>query len=423
MIFLNSDSSKIEIWRNRFYKTGDFLDILYKTTFDKKRRVTRDLLLYSSQAEETEEYLWVYLDYGIRTPVYRTLQYLGTAYPPKEMWRGIIESSIAEDQKVITSFLNDLTAHIRKEYALTWSIILSRIYDMLKKDDQLLKRIKSILGLNKNQMNKGIEDIKGLESELKAVYVLVDHSKPFLPFSIMQAPITPLFAESWHASGDLYLFEENLVVDVKSGRLDKETGLPTYKYGEPNRDLPRGLEEIRDMSKLHGVRKGIGVLAEHKGYFYLAIYVPWRDWRTQGPILQLKSAKLPFIIYMNNIEYTGSHRGVKPHKAVNEGNKLRLTISAYDIREQVSSEERKKGIGGEDMTLEFPGDPGVQVKGVTSESKRGDRKFTMEFEVEADKVKKSIIEYGGRRIIMARLLVKHGETGDRLIYPVLAVTE
>jgi hypothetical protein len=38
-------------------------------------------------------------------------------------------------------------------------------------------------------------------------------------------------------------------------------------------------------------------------------------------------------------------------------------------------------------------------------------------------VKKSIIEYGGRRIIMARLLVKHGETGDGLIYPVLAVTE
>jgi hypothetical protein len=47
----------------------------------------------------------------------------------------------------------------------------------------------------------------------------------------------------------------------------------------------------------------------------------------------------------------------------------------------------------------------------------------MEFEVEADKVKKSIIEYGGRRIIMARLLVKHRETGDGLIYPVLAVTE
>jgi hypothetical protein len=424
VIFLNSDSSKIEIWRNRFYKTGDFLDILYKMTFDKTRgRVKRDLLLYSSQAEETEEYLWVYLDYGIRTPVYRTLQYLGTAYPPKDKWKDVVENSRVEDQEVITSFISDLTAHIRKEYTLTWSKILNRIYDMLRKDYQLLNRIKDAIGLNKDQMNKGIEDVKGLESELKAVYVLVDHGKSFLPFSIMQAPMTPSFIESWPASGDLYLFEENLVVDVKSGWLDEETELPIYKYGKPNRDLPGGLEEIRDIGRLHGVRKGIGVLADYKGYFYLAIYVPWRDWRTQGPLLLLKSARLPFIIYMNNIEYTGAQRGVKPHKAVIEGNKLRLTISAYDVREQVSSEERKKGIGGEDMTLEFPGDPGVQVKGVTSWSKRGDKKFTIEFEVEADKVKKSIIEYGGRRIIMTRLLVKHGKTGDRLIYPVLAVTE
>ena len=422
---MNSDSSNIGVWRNRFYKTGDFLDILYKMIFDKKSpRVKRDLLLNASQAEETEEYLWVYLDYGIRTPVYRTLQYLGTAYPPKEGWSKIAKNSRGKDKKVITSFLTDLIAHIRKEYTLAWSKILSRVNDMLKKDDQLLKRIKSVLGLSEEQMNKGIEDVKGPESELKAVYVLVDHGKPFLPFSIMQAPMTPSFIESWPASGDLYLFEENLVVDVKSGWLpDEKTELPIYKYGKPNRDLPGGLREIRDIGRLHGVRKGIGVLAEYKGSFYLAIYVPWRDWRTQGPLLQLNSAKLPFIIYMNNIEYTGPQRGVKPHKAVIEGNKLRLTISAYDIREQVSSEERKKGISGEDMTLEFPGDPGVQVKGVTSWSKRDDKKFTMEFEVEADKVKKSIIEYGGRRIIMTRLLVKHGKTGDRLIYPVLAVTE
>ena len=420
---MNSDFSNIGIWRNRFYKTGDLLGILYKKTFDKKgTRVKRDLLLYASQAEEIEEYLWVYLDYGIRTPVYRTLQYLRTAYPPKDGWSRIVSTRRGEDQEVIMSFINDLTAHIRKEYALAWSKILNRINDKLRKDDQLLKRVKSALGLDEDQMI-GIEDVKGLESELKAVYVLVDHGKSFLPFSIMQAPITPSFIGSWPASGDLYLFEENLVVDVKSGWLDKETKLPIYKYEKPHEDLPGDLENIRDMGRLHGIRKGIGVLAEDKGYFYLAIYVPWRNWRTQGPLLQLKSAKLPFIIYMNNIEYTGAQRGVKPHKAVIEGTKLRLTISAYDIRERVSSEEKEKGISSEDMTLEFPRDPGVQVKGTISWNKGDDKRFTMEFEVDAGKVEKSIIGYGGEQIVLARLVVKRGETGERLVYPVLAVAE
>jgi hypothetical protein len=106
-----------------------------------------------------------------------------------------------------------------------------------------------------------------------------------------------------------------------------------------------------------------------------------------------------------------------------EGNKLRLTISAYDIRERVSSEEKKKGISSEGMTLEFPGDPGVQVKGTISWSKGDDKRFTMEFEVDAGKVEKSIIGYGGEQIVLARLVVKRGETGERLIYPVLAVAE
>jgi hypothetical protein len=47
----------------------------------------------------------------------------------------------------------------------------------------------------------------------------------------------------------------------------------------------------------------------------------------------------------------------------------------------------------------------------------------MEFEVDAGKVEKSIIGYGGEQIVLARLVVKRGETGERLIYPVLAVAE
>gem|GEM_PF-4739074 len=45
---------------------------------------------------------------------------------------------------------------------------------------------------------------------------------------------------------------------------------------------------------------------------------------------------------------------MKPHKAVIQSNKLRLTISAYDIREQVSNKEREKGVSSEDLTQEFP---------------------------------------------------------------------
>jgi len=47
----------------------------------------------------------------------------------------------------------------------------------------------------------------------------------------------------------------------------------------------------------------------------------------------------------------------------------------------------------------------------------------MEFGVEACKVEKSIIKYCRRRVVMARVLVNHGKTGKRLVYPVLAVTE
>jgi hypothetical protein len=424
-LYLDPSSGITDVWRKRFFETGELLSTLYTELMNKyEGKAIQDLLLYASLAEKAQAYVWTYIDYGIRTPIYRTLQWLTLAFPNKNEWSEIIKSCKSRKEKgVIRAFINDLTVHMRKEYTLVWSMIMNTLHEELKSEGgKLREHIKSILSLDIEEWE--IADVKGLESELKASYVLIDHGKSFLPFSIMQAPITPSYMGPGTASGDLYLFEENLVVDVKTGWLDGKTGLPTYCYGKDcGKGLSGDLKNISDMHKLYGIRKGIGVIAEDGDYIYLAIYVPWRIWRIQGPLLQLKSAKLPFIIYMNNIEYTGVQKGVKPHKAVIEGNKLRLTISAYDIREQVSSEEKEKGISSVDVTLEFPGDPGVQVKGVTSWSKRDDKKFTMEFEVEVDKVKKSIIEYGGRRIIMARLVVKRGETGERLIYPVLAVTE
>jgi hypothetical protein len=65
----------------------------------------------------------------------------------------------------------------------------------------------------------------------------------------------------------------------------------------------------------------------------------------------------------------------------------------------------------------------VHVKGIITRKRIDDRRFTMEFGVEACKVKKSIIKYCRRRVVMARVLMNHGKTGKRLVYPVIAVTE
>ena len=422
---MDPSSDIMDVWGKRFFETGELLSALYTELVNKyKGKVIQDLLLYASLAEEAQAFVWTYIDYGIRTPIYRTLQWLTLAFPDWDEWSEIIKNYRGREERgMIRAFINDLTVHIRKEYTLVWSMIMNTLHEKLKSGSgKLREHIKSILSLNIQE--REIADVRGLESELKASYVLIDHGKSFLPFSIMQAPITPLYMGPSSASGDLYLFEENLVVDVKTGWLDRKTGLPTYRYDKRKKvGLSRDLKNISDMHKLYGIRKGIGVVAEEGDYIYLAIYVPWRIWRIQGPLLQLKSAKLLFIIYMNNIEYTGAQRGVKSHKAVIEGNKLRLTISAYDIREQGSGEGKEKGISGEDMALEFPGDLGVQVKGTISRNRGDDKRFTMEFEVDASKVGKSIIEYGGRRIVLARLVVNRGETRKRLVYPVLAVAE
>jgi len=161
---------------------------------------------------------------------------------------------------------------------------MNTLHEELKSGSgKLREHIKSILSLGIQE--REIADVRGLESELKASYVLIDHGKPFLPFSIMQAPITPSYMGPGTASGDLYLFEENLVVDVKTGWLDGKTGLPTYRYDKREKDerkevsLSRDLKNISDMHKLYGIRKGVGVVAEDGDYIYLAIYVPWRIWR------------------------------------------------------------------------------------------------------------------------------------------------
>jgi hypothetical protein len=132
----------------------------------------------------------------------------------------------------------------------------------------------------------------------------------------------------------------------------------------------------------------------------------------------LKSLKLPFTIYMNNIVCGGKRRGVKPHEAVVKNGELRLTVTAYDIREQQSKEGKE--VSSEDITLEFLGDLGVQLKGAISRDKNNPRRFTIEFSVEVGRVEKSVIEYSRGRIVLAKLIAKHRDTKDTLTYPVLA---
>lgn len=68
------DSGNIEIWRGRFHEVGEFLNNLYRNLADVyKESAVRDLLVFAARAESTQAYLWTYIDYGIRVPIYRTL--------------------------------------------------------------------------------------------------------------------------------------------------------------------------------------------------------------------------------------------------------------------------------------------------------------------------------------------------------------
>jgi len=146
----------------------------------------------------------------------------------------------------------------------------------------------------------------------------------------MQAPVTPSYMRPGTASGDLYLFEESPVVDVKAGWIDSETRYPTYFY--KGKGLSHDLGTISDLHGLYGIRKGIGVVAEGGDLIYFAVYVPWRRWRTDGPLLFLKSFKLPLLACMNRV----GERGVEPHAAsVNHGG-LEVSVDTYVVGARVS---------------------------------------------------------------------------------------
>ena len=400
-----------EVWCGKFYEVGEILSKLYTEVLKGDGGgVAIDLVRFITDSEKTQRYPWVYIDYGFRVPIYRTVQWLS--------FTGFTISKDIGKQVEMREFMDYLYIHLLKEYVLTWSKVMDNI---ASRDEILNGIIKDVLKLSEEPRDidpGAFKDIKGIAAELKACYVLIDHWKPFLPFSIMQSPMIPSHIRPGLASGDFYLFEEDLVVDVKSGQLDKETGLPTYYYSRKS-NLSSDLGKISDIHKLYGIRKGIGVVAEDEKYIYLAVYVPWRRWRVQGPLLRLKSPKLPLLIYMNNIRESG----VAPHKAATiKDSELTIIITVYDLREKLEE------VRDEDVALKLLRDD-IELKG---EIAKNGRILIMKFSTDVSKTGKSIISVNTnntkRSILLAKLFIKQREKGsmrkeDSLEYPVVATID
>jgi len=397
------------VWRSRFSKSGELVAKVFENLINASKGTdVPDLVEFATSAEGSQSYLWAYVDYCFRTPIYRTLQWIDYNLRNQSFWELIARGDEGRE------FLKSLTIHILKEYTLMWSRIMDELADTLlretKGQGELPKVVREVLGPDVED-GTALSDLKGVATELKAFYVLVDHRKPFLPFSIMQSPITPSYIRPGASSGDLYLFEENLVVDVKSGRLDRKTELPTYYYGR-EANLSVDLGKVSDLHNLYGIRKGIGVVADEGEHIHFAVYVPWRRWRVEGPLLHLRSLKLPLLVYVNNVGRTG----VAHHRAAVTNSEVRLTVKAYDLRKE-SAENLSS------VTLSFLRKPDVRLEGSITRDTGNPRKATMEFAADIGKARDSIVvdDESGKHVVLAKLLVRYG--GEELEYPLLAATD
>ena len=109
-------------------------------------------------------------------------------------------------------------------------------------------------------------------------------------------------------------------LDNQGGRIYQKLGIPTYYHKE--KGLSGDLKKISDLHYLYGIRKGIGIVTEDNTYIHFAVYVPWRKWQREEPLLYLKSVKLPMLIFMS--KFRGGF--IEPHKAVVKDNGISLEI-------------------------------------------------------------------------------------------------
>jgi len=387
--------SHSDIWLKTIRNLESFLGVVHNIL-----REDPALFGFVSNAEQSQEYYWKYVDYGIRVPVYRTMQWIGFK----------LDGSI-KVKRQLARFLTELNKHVIKEYTIAWSTLLGYIG---RRENEVKEGLKSLFRDGSihdgKDLDASVKDITGLRYELLACYVLADHGKAFLPFSIMQAPVIPSYVKSGIASGDLYIFEENLIVDIKKGEIgSRKHSAPTYYYGK-NNNLLSDLKRVSNIRHLYGIRKGIGVVAEDRyGDIHLAIYVPWRD----GPLLHMKSTKLPLFIYMNRIGFDG----IKPHDAVIKDNSVSIIIEAHQLGnmslscDSIEAELLAKEKGELSMACDDVG------------GRDNDRRIVLKTREKIRDMENYILKLNGSRLLASFMTIKLGrKNGEEIAvrYPVIA---
>jgi len=332
--------SEVQGWGVRFQNLAKVLEEFWNSFYRKHSAdsTLAPMVNFVWGVEYGQNFPWVYIDYGFRAPIYRALQWLTVNlgfYIPYQM-----QFRAPQPRGERARAIYDVVKTLRKEYLYAWSYILDTVYEGTKWTRekgkmpavrQLSEDLEVLSGLLSKHCGftqpphktdpGAFGDVKGISSELKALYVLVDHDKPVLPLSIMQAPMTPSPIIPGALSGDLYLFEENIIVDVKGERLKNQS------------ELMRALKKSSNLERLYGIRKGVGVVYEEsscecKGIVF-KVYVPRRGYGT--PLLSLNSVKPPVLLYPLLIE-RGEFK--LPKLKAEDGGEVELELLVLSNREK-----------------------------------------------------------------------------------------
>jgi len=333
---------EVQHWGLRFQNLAKVLEEFWNSFYRKhsSNPTVVSMVNFVWGVEYGQNFPWVYIDYGFRAPIYRALQWLtvnlGFPIPYQTQFQA------PRLQREHTRAIYDVVKTLRKEYLYAWSYILDVMYEgtkfarrQSKRKMPTIKRLSDDLEVLSGLLSKycgfaqpphktdpgAFGDVKGISSELKALYVLVDHNKPVLPLSIMQAPMTPSPIIPGALSGDLYLFEENIIVDVKGERLRNQS------------ELMRALKKSNNLERLYGIRKGVGVVYEENGDecrgIVFKVYVPRRGYGT--PLLSLNSVKPPVLLYPLLIE-RGEFK--LPKLKAEDGGEVELELLVLSNREK-----------------------------------------------------------------------------------------
>jgi len=202
--------SEVQGWGVRFQNLAKVLEEFWNGFYRKHSAnpTVAPMVKFVSNVEYGQNFPWVYVDYGFRAPIYRALQWLtinlGFYIPYQAQFQA------PRLRREHARAIYDVVKTLRKEYLYAWSYILDVMYEgtkWIREKGKMptIERLSNDLEVLNSLLSKycgfaqppheidpgAFGDVKGISSELKALYVLVDHDKPVLPLSIMQAPMTP----------------------------------------------------------------------------------------------------------------------------------------------------------------------------------------------------------------------------------------